>query len=164
MRDLSGLGSTTVLTLVTVSVVGYLALANASSAAVLLAASAITGSALASVLKWRYGRLRPDPAFADFVATGLSFPSSHATSSAVVYLTLGALFASTRTRLKERAYILSTAAAVAALVGVSRIALGVHWTTDVLGGWAIGAAWATLWLMVAHISASRSKPTAPPQG
>ena len=162
MRDLSGLGSPTVLTLVTVSAVGYLALAKARSTAFLLAASAITGSALVSILKGSYGRLRPDPAFADFVATGLSFPSGHATSSAVVYLTLGALFASTRARMTERAYILGIAAVVAALVGISRIALGVHWATDVLGGWAIGAAWAMLWLMVANFTARRSKPAAAP--
>ena len=163
MRDLSGLGSATVLTLATVSTVGYLALVAARSTALLLAVSVITGSALVSVLKWSYGRLRPNPAFAEFVATGLSFPSGHATSSAVVYLTLGALFASTRERATERAYILSIAAVVAALVGISRIALGVHWTTDVLGGWAIGAAWAMLWLMVARFTVRRSKQAATPK-
>ena len=157
MRDLSALGSTTVLTLVTTAAVGYLVLVAARSKALLLAASALTGAALVSVLKWGYGRMRPDPAFADFAVTGLSFPSGHATSSAVVYLSLGVLLASTRTRLTERAYILGTVALVAGLVGISRITLGVHWATDVLGGWVIGAAWAMLWLLIARAMARQQR-------
>lgn len=155
MRDLSGLGSTTVLTLTTVAAVGYLALLGTRSTALMVALSASTGSALVSVLKWGYGRLRPDPASADFVATGLSFPSGHATSSAVVYLTLGVLFASTRVRLAERAYIVGVCAVVTALVGLSRVLLGVHWATDVLGGWAIGAAWAMVWLLVSRMTTEK---------
>jgi undecaprenyl-diphosphatase len=84
------------------------------------------------------------------VAPGLSFPSGHAGISAIVFLTLGALLASTRSRAVERSYILGTATLMTVLVGLSRIALGVHWATDVLAGWAFGAVWALIWLMLAR--------------
>jgi undecaprenyl-diphosphatase len=155
LRDLSGLGSTTVLTLFTVATIGYLALVSARTTAVLVGASVATGAILVSVFKSAFGRLRPDAAFAELVTSGLSFPSGHASMSAVVFLTLGALIASTRSRLGERVYILATAAFMTLLVGLSRVALGVHWATDVLGGWAFGAGWAMLWLLFARRSGGR---------
>ncbi len=150
MRDLSSLGSTTVLTLFTVVCIGYLVLVSGRSTALLVAAAVITGSVSVSILKTAFGRLRPAPEFAELVTRGLSFPSGHASNSAIVFLTLGALVASSRSSKSERLYILATAALMTLVVGVSRIALGVHWATDVLGGWAFGAAWALAWLLVAR--------------
>lgn len=150
MRDFSGLGSTAVMTLLTVITVGYLALFSARVTALLVATSVITGAVFVQFLKAGFGRLRPDVAFADLVATGLSFPSGHASMSAIVFLTLGALIASTRSRVPERFYILAASALLALLVGISRVLLGVHWATDVLGGWAFGAAWAMAWLLLAR--------------
>ena len=150
MRDLSGLGSTAVLTLFTVIAVGYLAVVRARLMAVLVAAAVITGSVGVSVLKGQFGRPRPGAEFAELVAPGLSFPSGHATISAIVFLTIAALIASTRTRAGEQTYILATATLMALLVGLSRIALGVHWATDVVAGWALGAAWAVAWLLLAR--------------
>jgi undecaprenyl-diphosphatase len=155
MRDLSGLGSPTVLTLFTVATVGYLALVSARTTAVLVAASVISGSVLVSVFKAAFGRIRPDVAYAELVVSGLSFPSGHASMSAIVFLTLGALIASTRNRLAERVYILMTATLMTLLVGLSRVALGVHYATDVLGGWAFGTAWAIVWLLLARHIARR---------
>lgn len=150
LRDLSGLGSTVVLTLCTTVTVGYLALVAARRMAGRVAVAVITGAAGISLLKAAFARLRPDAVFAEMVAPGLSFPSGHAGMSAIVFLTLGALLASTRRRRAERSYILAVAALLTLLVGLSRVALGVHWTTDVLAGWAYGGAWALLWLLPAR--------------
>jgi undecaprenyl-diphosphatase len=150
MRDLSGLGSTVVLTLCTAATVGYLALLKARRAALLVAAAAGTGSIAVVLLKAVFGRLRPDAAWAELVAQGPSFPSGHAGNAAIVFLTLGAVLAASRTRQAERSYILAVAALLTLLVGVSRIVLGVHWASDVLAGWAFGAAWALLWLLPAQ--------------
>ncbi len=150
MRDVSALGSTAVLTLVVVLASGYLALAGRPRLGAVVALSAIGGATGVSVLKATIGRLRPDGRLAESVVEGLSFPSGHATMSAAIYLTLGALLASTRARRRERAWLLGAAAAIAALVGTSRVVLGVHWATDVLGGWAFGAAWAIAWLLLAR--------------
>ncbi len=147
MRDLSGLGSTVSLALVTVATVGYLALALSHRSALVVAVSVVSGSLLMVLLKNTIGRLRPDAQFAALLAPGLSFPSGHASMAAIVFLTLGSLIASTRASLRERSYILGVAALFTLLVGLSRVALGVHWATDVLGGWAFGAGWAMVWLM-----------------
>ena len=150
MRDLSGLGSTAVLTLFTVITVGYLVVIRARATALLVAAAVIAGSVGINLLKAQFGRPRPDRTFAELLAPGMSFPSGHAAMSAIVFLTLGALLASTRTRTLEQVYILAAASLMTVLVGTSRIALGVHWATDVLAGWAVGTAWALAWLLVAR--------------
>lgn len=155
MRDFSGLGGTIVLTLVTAITVGYLALVSMRASALLVAVSTISGSICVKVLKIAFGRARPDTAYAELVTTTLSFPSGHATMSAVVFLTLGALVASTRPLWIERIYILCAAATMTVLVGISRVALGVHWATDVLGGWAFGSAWAIAWLLLAGFLSRR---------
>ena len=168
MRDLSGLGSTVVLSFLVVATVVYLALLSARTSAILVAASTAAGAVLIHLLlKPAFGRVRPDLAFADHAAWGMSFPSGHASMSAIVFLTLGALLANTRGRWVERVFILATAAVATILVGVSRVALGVHWATDVLAGWALGAAWATGWLLLAHRTRLAEKTDAgsgPPTG
>jgi undecaprenyl-diphosphatase len=150
LRDLSGLGSTLVLSLWTAATVGYLLLVSARALAALVATAVLTGSLGLSLLKALFGRMRPGPDWAELVAPGLSFPSGHAAMSAIVFLTLGALLASTHVRHLERIYLLAVATLMTLLVGLSRIALGVHWATDVLAGWAFGAAWALAWWLLAR--------------
>jgi undecaprenyl-diphosphatase len=158
MRDCSGLGSTVVLTLFTSVTVGYMALFANRVTACMVAASVVSGTLLVSSFKMAFGRLRPDSRFADSVASGLSFPSGHSSMSAIVFLTLGMLLANTRQRWQERAYIVGGAASMTVLVGVSRAGMGVHWATDVFGGWAFGIAWALVWLLAAKRLDGRWKP------
>ena len=100
------------------------------------------------LLKAGFARVRPDVAFAQLVADGPSFPSGHSSMSAVVFLTLGALVARMHRRRRERAYVMGFAIVLTLLVGISRAVMGVHWATDVVGGWALGVAWATACLLV----------------
>ncbi len=150
VRDLSGLGSTFVLTFCTVATVGYLALIGQRAQAMLLAAWTLGGALLVSAFKTYFFRARPDLQFAELAVSGLSFPSGHASMSVIVFLPIGLLIAGTCHRLAERRYILATAVLLSVLVGLSRVALGVHWATDVLGGWVFGLAWAMLWLQLAR--------------
>ena len=155
MRDLTSLGSTVVMTLITAVTVIYLALFGSRRMAALVLSAMVSGSALVSLTKSLFGRARPDLALADLTVSGLSFPSGHASMSAIAFLTMGALIAATRRRTRERIYILLVAGLLTLLVGISRVTLGVHWATDVIGGWAFGAAWAVLWLQVARVLARR---------
>src|SRR5690606_40735909 len=94
----------------------------------------------------------------DLVHTA-SFPSGHAMMSTLVYLTLAAIAARLTASTRLRLYVFAVAIAIALAVGLSRIFLGVHWTSDVLAGWALGAAWAALsWLAVSLLRRWRKRP------
>lgn len=147
MRDVTGLGSAAVLVLIATAAVGFLALLRRWSDALLLLIAVCGGQVLSSLLKLGIDRPRPDlvPHLAQ-VQT-LSFPSGHAMMSAITYLTLGSLVARIVPGRATKVYVGTLAVLLTLLVGFSRIYLGVHWPSDVLGGWCAGFAWATLcWL------------------
>jgi undecaprenyl-diphosphatase len=152
VRDVTSLGSTTIVVLITATVAGFLAMSGTRHAAVLMVASVSSGGLLMSFLKQVFGRTRPDLVAHSARVFTESFPSGHATLSAITYLTLGALLARVQTRRTLKAYSLGVAITLTALVGVSRVYLGVHWPTDVLAGWCLGAAWAIgCWLVAAWL-------------
>jgi undecaprenyl-diphosphatase len=151
-RDLTSLGSIIVLVIITLAVVGYLFLAGRSAVAWLTLIAVFGGIVLSDLLKFAFERARPDvvnPLARVFTS---SFPSGHATLSAITYLTIGAILARSQPLSTISVYFLSLAAFLTMLIGVSRIYLGVHYPTDVLAGWCIGAAWAMgCWAIMTHL-------------
>jgi undecaprenyl-diphosphatase len=143
-RDITSLGSYTVVILITVAVIGYLLMDGKRAAAVLVLASVGGGAVLSSLLKLGIDRPRPDLIAHLVEVNTASFPSGHATLAAVTYLTLGALLSRVKARRSAKIYVLTVAPALTFLIGISRIYLGVHWPTDVLAGWCVGSAWALL--------------------
>lgn len=149
MRDFTALGGVAVLTTVTALVAGFLLLTRKHRTAWMVIISVLGGIALSHLLKWGFGRPRPDLVPHATAVYSESFPSGHAMLSAVVYLTLGALLARTEGEVRVKIYLVSAAGFLTLLVGISRIYLGVHWPTDVLAGWAVGASWALVcWLVM----------------
>jgi len=105
---------------------------------VVLVTVGLAASWLTSLLKAGFERPRPPIDLRLTQAGGYALPSGHSLQSAAIWGTVAVLVASQVPRaLRRRAW--SAAAAMAFAVGLSRIYLGVHWTTDVLAGWAIGA-------------------------
>jgi undecaprenyl-diphosphatase len=152
--DITSLGGTTVVTLITLAVLGYLLIDGKRAAALLVLISVAGGAALSSALKLGFDRPRPDLVAHLVEVQTLSFPSGHAMVSAVIYLTLGALLAQVQARNRLKAYILSVAVILTLLIGISRVYLGVHWPTDVVAGWCAGAAWAIgCWVIAAWLQA-----------
>lgn len=143
-RDLTALGGTVVLTLITMAAIGYLLIERERGTALLLAVSIGGGTVLSTLLKGFFARPRPELVAHLMEERTLSFPSGHAMISAVVFLTLGVLLARVQPRRSLKIYFLGIAVLLTLLVGTSRVYLGVHWPTDVVAGWCIGTAWAML--------------------
>jgi undecaprenyl-diphosphatase len=155
LLDLTALGGTSVLGLVVVSVAGFLALQERYRTAVVVVMTAVSGEVLNAVMKQAFNRPRPSvvPHLRDVYTT--SFPSGHAMESAIVYLTLGAILMRVAERRLTKLYCLGIGVLLTALTGISRVYLGVHYPTDVVGGWIVGFAWASVcWLAAQRFEAT----------
>jgi undecaprenyl-diphosphatase len=145
-RDITALGSSMVLALVTAAVVGFLLLQRKHGAMWFVVITTTSGGILSYGLKAFFARERPTPVLCMWVSSS-SFPSGHALLAAVVYLALGILLARIEPRPLLKAYFLGVMMALTFLIGISRVYLGVHYPTDVLAGWTVGLVWALLcWL------------------
>jgi undecaprenyl-diphosphatase len=142
MRDITALGSTVILTLWVAVTALFIAFSGRPRVCVFVVAATATGALMSTALKIFFDRERPDVLAHDLYVSTASFPSGHAMGSTLVYLTLGALIAELVRLPWLKVYVIAVAAFLAGLVGFSRLYLGVHWPTDVLAGWAAGAAWA----------------------
>jgi len=150
VRDITALGGSTVLTLITLAVVGFLLLEGKPRTIGFLLLAVLGGLLLSLALKAGFARPRPDFLPHGQAVYSASFPSGHSMNAAVVYLTLAAIFAQAHRSRGIKLYVLSMAILVTVLVGISRVYLGVHWPTDVLAGWTAGAAWAVFCWLIAH--------------
>src|SRR5205809_6828689 len=108
-----------------------------------LLAVTLTGRALSEAQKYWIARARPNIEPHLVVVKTSSFPSGHATSSMIFYLTLALVIAANG---RWRFSATAAAVAISLLVGISRVMLGVRWPSDVVGGWAFGMLWVLLTL------------------
>lgn len=140
--DITSLGSHTVLILLVTLVAGFLLIKERRATALFTILASGGAMLLSWGLKALFHRARPELVEHLVSVFSPSFPSGHALLSAAIYLTLGALLAREFPRAPLRRYCLSAAVMLTLLIGLSRVYLGVHWPSDVLAGWCIGALWA----------------------
>jgi undecaprenyl-diphosphatase len=148
-QDVTALGGMAVITLVTAAVIGFLAIINKWRTIVFVLASVGGGTTCMLLLKHFFARPRPDIVEHLAPIMHASFPSGHSMLSAIVYLTLGAMLAGTTTRKRLKIYYFLVGATFTVLIGLSRVYLGVHYPTDVLGGWCAGIAWSAMSYFIA---------------
>lgn len=107
-----------------------------------IVSGALAGVSAELVLKRLFRRQRPTILEHLERVRSTSFPSGHAMASASLYLTLAFVASRSRRLRTHRAKLLGGAGTIATAIAASRVYLGVHWPTDVIGGLALGTAWA----------------------
>ena len=145
-RGLTALGEPTVLLAAGAACALWLWYAGHRRLPLVLIAIVLVGRGLSELQKYWIARARPDLDPHLVVVKTSSFPSGHAASSMIFLLTL-ALALTARSRWHRLA--VAGAILLSILIGASRVMLGVHWPSDVIGGWSFGMLWVLLTLRLA---------------
>lgn len=152
MRDITALGGFTLLTITVIVAALLLVFHDRKREAAVFTLTVIAAQISSQALKAFYDRPRPDLVTHGSHVYSQSFPSGHSVMAAATFFTLATVLASVEAKKRTKALIYGLAAVFVAGVGISRVYLGVHWPTDVLGGWALGASWALIaWIVLAWL-------------
>lgn len=159
MLDITSLGGPICLGIFSAALVGLLLIEGQRRVAWLSMLAIGGGAVMSFVLKEIFARPRPSIVPHLREVTNTSFPSGHALSAAIVYLTIGVMLAKAMRGKWAKAYCMFWGALLALLVGLSRIYLGVHYPSDVLGGWIAGLGWASAcWIVSQFIPTTQLVP------
>jgi undecaprenyl-diphosphatase len=140
MRELTKFGGTAYVVIAAIAVSFYGWWRDRRAAVVLFVAATMIGQfAVSNSIKWSVDRARPSLSNLTGYA-GTSFPSGHAVAAAAAWACVAFLVGRGRSR-STRALLVGAAVAIAVTVAGTRVALGVHWSTDVVIGLVIGWSW-----------------------
>lgn len=145
-KGLSSLGIPPVYYAVATAAAVVLAVRGRFVAAVLLMVMIVFGRMVEQFQKVYFALPRPPEHLHLAPTSSFAFPSGHAANATVAYLGAALVLAGCT---RSWRWTVAAALVVTFLIGVSRVMLGVHWPTDVVGGWAFGGFWTIAWLRLA---------------
>lgn len=157
MRDITALGGVTVLSMVSALAIAFLLTRGRVKQASYTMLATGGGALMGKLLKTLFARERPEVVPHLVEVTSLSFPSGHSMNSAIIYLTLAVMISRSFDERRARIFTIGTSALLVLAIGFSRLYLGVHYPTDVLGGWTVGASWALAMGLIATRLQERHK-------
>lgn len=149
-RSLTWLGNTTPRIIVAGLTVLWLLGLRRGHGALFLAGLLVSGIVLSETLKHGVDRPRPQVVTHLDRVVSPSFPSGHALNSTLFFFAVALLVGRLLRARGARWSMYAAAAGLSLAIGLSRLALGVHYPTDVLAGWVLGGAWLGLWFAVAR--------------
>jgi undecaprenyl-diphosphatase len=139
-RLLTHLGDVVTVMAAAILAAGWLLARGHRRRAILLLVILASERLLVEGMKWQFDRARPDVEGRHVAVHNMAFPSGHSANAMAVWLAIALLATSPRLRIPAVALAL----AIALVTGLCRLILQVHWPSDVVGGWAFGAAWTLL--------------------
>jgi len=139
LRQVTELGATWAVTTVAVILLVGGSMAGRPRDAIAGAATIALGAAIIEIVKRVVARTRPEVLEPILVETGFSFPSGHSANAMVAYGIVAVVIGRTGLGRGTRLALRVLLGCVVALVGISRVWLGVHYPSDVIAGWALGA-------------------------
>lgn len=155
-KVVTNLGAGSVVTIVVVTVVAYELHRGDRRRAIFVAATPMLTAVSVAVAKHVVDRARPPVSVRLVGAFGAAFPSGHAAQSVACYSAVAVALVAGTSSPRRRIAVTFTAVMIAVSVGASRAYLGVHWLSDVIGGWMLAAAWlAALRLLLVPTTTSR---------
>ena len=137
----TAIGGSGGMALMVLIVAGILLVRKERASAIFVVVTAIGGGILNTALKMLFARARPDVASAIAVARWYSFPSGHAMISFIACGALSYIVLRQKWPWVLKSAALALALTLVVLIGVSRVYLGVHWASDIAGGWSAGIVW-----------------------
>ncbi|MCC2630875.1 MAG: hypothetical protein K0S38_684 [Candidatus Paceibacter sp.] len=132
------LGNPEIIIALEIALLVFILLAHRKKIAILFLGGIVGGEILSLVFKHLLARNRPEEILFHVSRVGFAFPSGHALLGTIFYGSLGLFAAHLATKKLHKKLIVIATALIIFLVGFSRIYLGVHWFSDVVGGWALG--------------------------
>lgn len=136
--DVTGLGSTVIITCLVLFLILFFSSRRHWIDALQIAIAGLSAGILSPLFKTLAARPRPPLATRLVEVDHFSYPSGHSLTAAIVYLTIGFIFFERYKNQRERLLCMSATLILVAFIGVSRVYLGVHYPSDVLGGLTLG--------------------------
>lgn len=157
MVNASRFGSTPSLIVMALIAAAWLVWRGRRGESLLVVAVSAGGLLLAPLLKLVFERPRPAPTEHIVLVDSWSFPSAHSANSMVVLGLLTVLAVRERPGRLRRTLLVAIGALLVLTVGFSRVYLGVHWPSDVLAGWLVGACWLAICFTIAHLTRGNTR-------